>query len=272
MLCDSGLAAGDPLRGALAADGREGPRRRRRLGGSGLVDGRPVFCYAQDSGYAGGSLGEAHADTIVRVLELADRARAPVVGFVASGGARMQEGVAALGGYGRIFRRIVALSGRVPQISIITGVSAGGGRLLAGADRLGRDDRGLEHVPDRPRRRQRGPRRGRDRRGARRHARPRAQRGLPLRRPTDLDAAFLARELLGYLPRHRDLHAAGSAVPAAELARPVGLRSGRGRARLRRARRDRGDRRRRRPARGLRRLGAQPGHRPCPHRRAHRSG
>ncbi|MHB8689619.1 MAG: carboxyl transferase domain-containing protein, partial [Solirubrobacteraceae bacterium] len=54
------------------------------LGGSGLVDGRPVFCYAQDASYAGGSLGAGHADTIVRVLELADRGRAPVVGFVAS--------------------------------------------------------------------------------------------------------------------------------------------------------------------------------------------
>ena len=97
------------------------------LGGSGLVDGRPVFCYAQDSSFAGGSLGEAHANTIVRVLELAERGRAPVVGFVSSGGARMQEGIAALGGYGRIFRRTVALSGRVPQISIVSGLSAGGG-------------------------------------------------------------------------------------------------------------------------------------------------
>jgi len=95
--------------------------------GSGTVDGRPIFCYAQDQSFAGGSLGAAHADTIVRVLELADRAQAPVVGFVGSGGARMQEGVAALGGYGRIFKRTVALQGKVPQISVITGVSAGGG-------------------------------------------------------------------------------------------------------------------------------------------------
>ncbi len=94
---------------------------------SGLVDGRPVFCYAQDASYVGGSLGEAQADTIVRVIELAGRTRAPIVGFVGSGGARMQEGVAALGGYGRIFRETVRLSGTVPQISIITGLSAGGG-------------------------------------------------------------------------------------------------------------------------------------------------
>ena len=95
--------------------------------GAGLVGGRPVYCYAQDQTFAGGSLGTAQAETIVRVLELAGRARAPVVGFVASGGARIDEGAAALGGYGAIFRAHVALSGRVPQISVITGTSAGGG-------------------------------------------------------------------------------------------------------------------------------------------------
>jgi acetyl-CoA carboxylase carboxyltransferase component len=97
------------------------------IGGAGLVDGRSVFCYAQDQSFLGGSLGAAHADTIVRILDLAGRAKAPVVGFVGSGGARMQEGVAALGGYGRIFRATVALCGKVPQISIISGLSAGGG-------------------------------------------------------------------------------------------------------------------------------------------------
>jgi acetyl-CoA carboxylase carboxyltransferase component len=97
------------------------------VGASGTIAGRPVFCYAQDQGFAGGSLGEAHADTIIRVMELAERAAAPVVGFIASGGARMDDGIAALGGYGRIFRHHVRLSGRVPQISVISGVSAGGG-------------------------------------------------------------------------------------------------------------------------------------------------
>ncbi len=97
------------------------------VGGAGTVNGRSVFCYAQDQSFLGGSLGAAHADTIVRILDLAGRAKAPVVGFVGSGGARMQEGVAALGGYGRIFRATVALSGKVPQISIISGLSAGGG-------------------------------------------------------------------------------------------------------------------------------------------------
>jgi len=97
------------------------------VAGSGLVDGRPVFVYSQDVSFAGGSLGAAHADTIVRVLELAREARVPVIGFIESGGARMQEGTAALGGYGRIFREHVRSSGLIPQISVICGTSAGGG-------------------------------------------------------------------------------------------------------------------------------------------------
>jgi acetyl-CoA carboxylase carboxyltransferase component len=97
------------------------------VGGSGTVAGRPVFAYAQDQSFAGGSLGEVHAATILRVMELAERACAPVIGFIASGGARMDDGVAALAGYGRIFRGNVRMSGRVPQISVICGVSAGGG-------------------------------------------------------------------------------------------------------------------------------------------------
>ena len=71
-----------------------------------------MYCYAQDQSFAGGSLGEAHADTIVRVMQLAGRAGVPVIGFVASGGARMDDGIAALGGYGRIFRESVKLSGQ----------------------------------------------------------------------------------------------------------------------------------------------------------------
>jgi acetyl-CoA carboxylase carboxyltransferase component len=97
------------------------------VGATGAVAGRPIACYAQDGSFLGGSLGERHADTIVRVLETAGRARIPVVAFVESGGARMQEGTAALAGYGRIFRQTVALTGVVPQISIVSGASAGGG-------------------------------------------------------------------------------------------------------------------------------------------------
>jgi acetyl-CoA carboxylase carboxyltransferase component len=97
------------------------------VGAAGRVNGRPVFAYAQDTSFVGGALGEQHADTIVRVLQLAGQARVPVVGFVASAGARMQEGVASLAGYGRIFGEHVRLSGRVPQVSVIAGTSAGGG-------------------------------------------------------------------------------------------------------------------------------------------------
>jgi acetyl-CoA carboxylase carboxyltransferase component len=97
------------------------------VGATGTVAGRPIACYAQDGTYLGGSLGERHADTVVRVLETAGRARIPIVAFVESGGARMQEGTAALAGYGRIFRHTVALTGVVPQISVVSGASAGGG-------------------------------------------------------------------------------------------------------------------------------------------------
>jgi acetyl-CoA carboxylase carboxyltransferase component len=97
------------------------------VGATGSVGGRPIACYAQDGSYLGGSLGERHAETILRVLEMGSRARIPVVGFVESGGARMQEGTAALGGYGRIFRETVALTGVVPQISVVSGSAAGGG-------------------------------------------------------------------------------------------------------------------------------------------------
>ncbi|MCW3019960.1 MAG: carboxyl transferase [Solirubrobacterales bacterium] len=96
------------------------------LAAHGRVDGRQVYCYAQDSSFAGGSLGEAHAKTIVEVLRLAGRARVPVVGFIESAGARMQEGLSALSGYGSIFHEHVALSGLVPQISIVCGAAAGG--------------------------------------------------------------------------------------------------------------------------------------------------
>jgi len=97
------------------------------VGGTGTVDGRPIACYAEDGTFFGGSLGERHADTVVRVLQIAGRSRIPVVAFVESGGARMQEGTAALAGYGRIFRETVSLTGVVPQISVVSGASAGGG-------------------------------------------------------------------------------------------------------------------------------------------------
>jgi acetyl-CoA carboxylase carboxyltransferase component len=97
------------------------------VAGLGRVDGRPVACYAQDARFMGGSVGAVHADTIDRILCLAERSGMPVVSLIDSGGARMQEGVAALAGYGRVFRRNAQLSGVVPQISVVCGRAAGGG-------------------------------------------------------------------------------------------------------------------------------------------------
>jgi acetyl-CoA carboxylase carboxyltransferase component len=94
--------------------------------GSARVSGRPVGVFAQDPSALGGSLGELHAAKISRVLDQAERARNPVVGLLDSGGARIQEGVGSLDGYGGIFRRNVRLSGRVPQISVVLGACAGG--------------------------------------------------------------------------------------------------------------------------------------------------
>ena len=94
---------------------------------TGCVNGRPVVCYAQDSSVAGGSVGVAEAETIVAALQHGRRAGVPVVGFLESAGARLQQGAGALAGFGRIFFENVALSGRSPQISVITGTAAGGG-------------------------------------------------------------------------------------------------------------------------------------------------
>ncbi len=98
----------------------QGERSVSVVAAAGRVEGRDVVCYVQDSGLAGGSVGVAEAETIVRALRRAGRERVPLVAFVESAGARLQEGVAALGGFGRIFTENVALSGRVPQISVMT--------------------------------------------------------------------------------------------------------------------------------------------------------
>ena len=94
--------------------------------GYGTVNGRQVYVFSQDFTVAGGSLGEKHADKICHVLDLAAKNGCPVIGFNDSGGARIQEGVIALDGYGRIFFRNTIYSGVVPQISVILGPSAGG--------------------------------------------------------------------------------------------------------------------------------------------------
>lgn len=94
--------------------------------GSGTVDGRRVFVYAQDFSLLGGSLGEEHAAKIHKVMDLALSTGSPLIGLNDSGGARIQEGVTALAGFGGIFRRNVAASGVIPQISAILGPCAGG--------------------------------------------------------------------------------------------------------------------------------------------------
>ncbi|NJF25287.1 carboxyl transferase domain-containing protein [Thermococcus sp. Bubb.Bath] len=94
--------------------------------GYGTIDGRLVFVYSQDFTVMGGSLGEMHAAKIKRIMELALEAGAPVIGLNDSGGARIQEGVDSLKGYGDIFKMNTLLSGVVPQITAIMGPCAGG--------------------------------------------------------------------------------------------------------------------------------------------------
>jgi len=94
--------------------------------GYGTIDGRLVFVFAQDFTVMGGSLGEMHAMKIKRIMELAMEAGAPVIGLNDSGGARIQEGVDSLKGYGEIFKMNTLLSGVVPQITAIMGPCAGG--------------------------------------------------------------------------------------------------------------------------------------------------
>jgi len=94
--------------------------------GWGEVNGRKVFVFAQDFTVFGGSLGEAHAEKIAKIMDMAVETGAPVIGLNDSGGARIQEGVDALGGYAEIFWRNTQASGVVPQISVVMGPCAGG--------------------------------------------------------------------------------------------------------------------------------------------------
>jgi propionyl-CoA carboxylase beta chain len=94
--------------------------------GYGMINGRLVFVFSQDFTVLGGSLSEAHAEKICKIMDQAMKVGAPVIGLNDSGGARIQEGVASLGGYADIFQRNVTASGVIPQISLIMGPSAGG--------------------------------------------------------------------------------------------------------------------------------------------------
>jgi acetyl-CoA carboxylase carboxyltransferase component len=215
LLCDPGSV--HVIRSAVES-WRMGERARRGdgvVGAAGLVGGRPVFCYAQDASFAGGSLGEAHADTIVRVLRLAKQAGAPVVSFVHSAGARMQEGTAALAGFGRVFHEQIALSGRVPQISIVLGASAGGGSYspaLTDFTIMGEQASmfltGPQIVRDVMREEVTAAELG----GPRVHERNGVVHFVV---PSDREAAAVARELLGHLPQ-----SSRTRVPARETIEP----------------------------------------------------
>ena len=207
----------------------------RRIPGDGVVtgwgevDARPVCAFAQDATVFGGALGEAHAAKIVAVMELARKAGVPIVGLNDSGGARIQEGVVSLGGYGEVFWRNVSLSGVVPQVSAILGPCAGGAvyspaltdfvvmahgtsqMFITGPDVV-KEVTGEEVSTE-------------DLGGADAHAR---QSGVShLTAANDKDALELVRRLLGYLPlnnleeppRAESVEPAASA--AAELARIV---------------------------------------------------
>jgi acetyl-CoA carboxylase carboxyltransferase component len=215
LLCDEGSL--HPIRSEVES-ARMGDKARAGdgvVGATGSIGGRPVACFAQDAAFAGGSLGAEHADTIVRVQRLALRARMPVIGFVESGGARMQEGLAALNGYARVFSENVALSGVVPQISVITGTSAGGGSyspaltdfvvmtpdasmFLTGPSVI------REVTGETITARALGGPEVHDRNGV-----------CQFIADTEVDSIFLVRQLLSYLPQH-----AGATVPAAVAAEP----------------------------------------------------
>jgi acetyl-CoA carboxylase carboxyltransferase component len=100
--------------------------------GFGEIDKRQVYVYSQDFSKMGGSLGEMHAQKIVKVLKLALKTGSPIIGIIDSGGARIQEGVSSLDGYAEIFRYMVKASGVIPQISVLVGPSVGGASYAPG--------------------------------------------------------------------------------------------------------------------------------------------
>ncbi|HLO93465.1 MAG TPA: carboxyl transferase domain-containing protein, partial [Burkholderiaceae bacterium] len=94
--------------------------------GYGMINGRLAFCFSQDFTVFGGALSESHAEKICKIMDQAMKVGAPVIGLNDSGGARIQEGVASLGGYADVFQKNVLASGVIPQISLIMGPCAGG--------------------------------------------------------------------------------------------------------------------------------------------------
>ena len=111
--------------------------------GYGTINGRLVFVFSQDFTVFGGSLSEAHAEKICKIMDHAMKVGAPVIGLNDSGGARIQEGVASLGGYADVFQRNVLASGVIPQISPDHGPVRRRRGVLAGHDRLHLHGEGL---------------------------------------------------------------------------------------------------------------------------------
>lgn len=113
-------------------DGRDFGMEKKELAadgvvtGTGTIHGEPVCIYAQDFTVSGGSLGLQHARKITKIMDIALKMKCPLIGINDSGGARIQEGVGALAGYGEIFYRNTIASGVIPQISLILGPCAGG--------------------------------------------------------------------------------------------------------------------------------------------------
>ena len=104
----------------------ENPEGEAVITGTGTIHGRPVFVFSEDFSVMGGSLGEVVAKKILKIMDHALEARAPIIGIKDSGGARIQEGISSLFGYAQIFKKNVEASGKVPQISVVVGPSAGG--------------------------------------------------------------------------------------------------------------------------------------------------
>ncbi len=172
--------------------------------GYGTIDGRLVYVFSQDFTVFGGSLSGAFAEKICKIMDLAMKVGAPVIGLNDSGGARIQEGVVSLAGYADIFLRNVLASGVVPQISAIMGPCAGGAVYSpAITDFIFMVEEDELHVHHRPRRHQDGDARGGDQGRARRRAtrttRRAASRTSP-RRERGQDLLAMVRELLSFMP------------------------------------------------------------------------
>ncbi len=238
--------------------------------GTGEVAGRAVNVYAQDRRVLGGSLGEAHADKIARAIDQAARGGVPVVGINDSGGARIQEGVAALDGYGHVFSANVRASGVVPQIAMIMGPCAGGATYSpALMDFVVMTDEATMFLT--------GPRVVKAVTGEDVDARALGGPEVHGRRSgvahflcrDDDHAIAVTQELLGYLPS-----SCNEPVPQSCPARPGRRRPARDRpdrrpTALRRPGRHRRARRRRRLPRGPARVGQEPRRRARAHRRPH---